>query len=305
MSLFAALSSRTIGAVRSYRTAPRRRSLVAVALGGILGATVLYLIGPGAQGVAAQNFGWVLLGYQPEGRLAAQPGVVAAAAAPAARRSRRTERWRMARRQPMHLARRAVCVRLCDGYAFPVGNYYDVSDRKKDEDVCASTFPNLQTRLFVMPRGSESLRDAVAVEGGAGYAALPAAFAYLKAVDQAPSCHQTFAAKRWPAPLQDFSLRRGDIVVTSQGFRVFRGVPGVSHRASDFLSLAQSGSFKGRVRHELMAMEEVSTYSSLRTSPPVHVSAGPQKPQLVAARQNQQSSLWGEPRAAHGFEALN
>jgi len=273
-------------------------------MGGILGAAVLFLIGPGADGVAAQNFGRAFFGFEGPPQSLPQPAFFIADQPAVTPREDRRRRLSHYRRRPVRLARRAMCVRLCDGYAFPIGNYYNASERKRDEDMCASTFPELQTRLFVLPRGSESLHDAVAADDGDRYSALPTAFAYLKPGEQTSVCPRTYVVRKSTSPLQDVTLRRGDILMTSRGFRIFRGGPGIPHRPGDFMSLAQSGGLRSRVRNELIAMENVSVDRHLRAVPDL-VSDGRVTPPFVAVHYSHRPRRWVQWQAAPGFEALN
>ena len=53
--------------------------------------------------------------------------------------------------------------------------------------------------------------------------------------------------------LYDPTLRRGDVLVTEMGLRVFRSAPRDSHRATDFVALAHS-SVRGRPQYRQLAL---------------------------------------------------
>ena len=66
----------------------------------------------------------------------------------------------------------SVCVRTCDGFAFPVGTYHGASDLAAHEATCHSECPGAATSLFVLPPGSESISAAVGVRTGQTYSRL-------------------------------------------------------------------------------------------------------------------------------------
>lgn len=132
------------------------------------------------------------------------------------------------------LGRRSVCVRLCDGFHFPLGSARGEADLAGQAGMCGQLCPGAPTRLFVIPDGSEKIEDA-AGRDGRKYTALPVAFRYLAQRDPTCSCRkpgqETSATVRL---LEDLTLRRGDGVMTEAGMRVFRGATRWPLRKRDF-----------------------------------------------------------------------
>ncbi len=82
---------------------------------------------------------------------------------------------------------RTLCVRLCDGYYWPMSfstktRYFD-----KDADACRASCPNLEVDLFVHRNPGQISDDAVSREG-MPYAQLPNAFTYRKKYSQSCTC---------------------------------------------------------------------------------------------------------------------
>jgi hypothetical protein len=81
---------------------------------------------------------------------------------------------------------KAVCVRICDGYYFPV-TVRPGTSRFDGDEACQALCPGAPTRLYTM-RGAE-IADAVSAEGDA-YEDLENAFLYRKRYDPACFCRQ-------------------------------------------------------------------------------------------------------------------
>lgn len=132
------------------------------------------------------------------------------------------------------IGRRSVCVRMCDGFYFPLGGARNETDLAGQAGMCGQLCPGAQTRLFVIPDGSEKIEDAVGRDGKK-YSALPIAFRHMATRDPTCSCRrpgqETSATMRL---LDDLTLRRGDGVMTEAGMRVFRGATRWPLRKRDF-----------------------------------------------------------------------
>jgi hypothetical protein len=135
------------------------------------------------------------------------------------------------------LPRRSVCVRLCDGYYFPIGPLSNDGDLSDHEAACSGLCPDAPTQLFIEPSGSERIEDAVA-EDGARYETLPAAFRNRRIVDKTCACHRR-PGRAFPL-LDDFTLRNGDSIMTTAGIVVFRGAGHSPYAQGDFATLADS-----------------------------------------------------------------
>jgi Protein of unknown function (DUF2865) len=107
------------------------------------------------------------------------------------------------------------CVRLCDGRYFPIQR----SGGANPAQLCNSFCPAAETRTF----SGAGIDHAVASDG-TRYASLRTAFAYRERVVQNCTCNG-----RDPYglvtlnPIEDTSLRPGDIVATNQGFVAYSG----------------------------------------------------------------------------------
>jgi hypothetical protein len=85
------------------------------------------------------------------------------------------------------LSGRAVCVRSCDGYYFPVQVRAGTRPEEGD-DICQSLCPASEAKLYTMR--SRDIDHAVSSEGEA-YSDLPNAFLYRKRFDPACACRRT------------------------------------------------------------------------------------------------------------------
>ncbi len=81
---------------------------------------------------------------------------------------------------------RTLCVRLCDGYYFPISAAAPGSSLSRDADRCAASC-GAEARLFYHPSdggGAETMVDLT----GMAYSALPNAFRYRKTLVEGCSC---------------------------------------------------------------------------------------------------------------------
>lgn len=153
---------------------------------------------------------------------------------------------------PHFSAHGAVCVRLCDGYFFPLDG----------AAACNSQCPDAPTEIFYRG-GSDRIEDSVSAQGRL-YSALPVSLRYRKTSNNTCSCHRNAVAY---APMRDATLRHGDAVMTPAGFMVFNGAEGGAHKVSEFAALAQV-KMSAQQRAALLAMERASlgnAHPSLQT----------------------------------------
>jgi hypothetical protein len=159
--------------------------------------------------------------------------------------------------QSIALGRRSVCVRTCDGYFFPVAALNHNSEIPSHQASCDTLCPEAETKLFVMPAGSENIDEATAARGGELYSQL---VARIKASDAKPASCGCHSAAGNPidssAVLKDPTLRPGDTVVTAQGVRVFKG-GAYPFKSSDFMSLAETRDLPIEKRGALAAIDRV------------------------------------------------
>jgi hypothetical protein len=157
---------------------------------------------------------------------------------------------------PATLGRRSVCVRACDGYFFPIANLSRSSEVASHQATCDKLCPGAETRLFVMPAGSDTIDQAVAARGGDAYTQLIARVDPADAKTKACSCHSVAGDPvESGALLTDFTLRPGDTVVTPQGIKVVRRGSRYPFKKTDFLSLAETRDMPISTRGALFAIE--------------------------------------------------
>jgi hypothetical protein len=158
-----------------------------------------------------------------------------------------------------YAGRQPVCVRLCDGYFFPLSAA--AGDVGAQNAACASLCPDAPTEVYYR-NGADSIEGAVSARGRL-YTALPVSLRYRGASDNTCTCHRDAVAY---APLRDSTLRQGDAVMTPAGFMVFRGREAASHGPGEFTALAGAG-LSTQARGALQAMERASlppTHPTLR-----------------------------------------
>ncbi|WP_342362140.1 DUF2865 domain-containing protein [Terrarubrum flagellatum] len=143
-------------------------------------------------------------------------------------------------------SRRAVCVRTCDGYFFPMGS--PSSDLAAQESLCQASCPGAPAKLFTIEAGG-AIENAVSRDLRR-YTSLPAAFAYQKSRSASCTCHQT-AQQTHISIMRDTTLRPGDTVVTGERAVVFNGATSWPYRPSDFSDFRVSGRLNAAQKREI------------------------------------------------------
>jgi hypothetical protein len=82
---------------------------------------------------------------------------------------------------------RTLCVRLCDGYYFPISFSTVPSEFARDADKCAASCGG-EARLFYHPNPGGDVEGMIDLTG-MGYARLPTAFKYRKTLVAGCACH--------------------------------------------------------------------------------------------------------------------
>ncbi len=80
-----------------------------------------------------------------------------------------------------------MCVRMCDGFYFPLSHRVPRSRFHRDADICRERCPGSEARLFYHSSASGSMRDAADLTGRA-YARLPIAFRHRKQLVKGCGC---------------------------------------------------------------------------------------------------------------------
>ena len=271
-------------------------AIVAASAGTVASMVAAVVLGPLGDQVLARD-GWSNrdIYTAPE----AAPGVFHAIFSPAtsephaARRTTRTAsrrfdsgRLRMASdrvgptSQPR--VRHSMCVRLCDGFYFPIGDARDDSDLAVQSDVCASACPGAPTRLFVLPSGQSDMSKAESWMNGAPYTALPVAYAHTTGIGPTCACHaEGEGTPDVATPMKDITMRDGDSVMTDVGWRVYRGGGHWPRSGDDFTPITQARNLSKKTKATLVALENATLHRPpvratrvSSTALDVHVAAG-------------------------------
>ncbi len=151
-----------------------------------------------------------------------------------------------------------ICVRLCDGSFFPTASV------DGGEAACAAQCPDAPTALYTMP--TDRIEDAVSATG-APYTKLPVAKRYQTSFNTTCTCHRdTVAANPLRELMADTTLRRGDIVMTRDGFRVYQGEGYGPSSPRDFVALARAR-LPAAERIALLGMERARAGSRMLAAP--------------------------------------
>ena len=157
---------------------------------------------------------------------------------------------------------RTYCVRSCDGYYFAIGFARSKSQLAEHQAMCSSSCGDAAMQLFTSPIDGSSSdgRSGPAIERAADqtgtlYTTMPTAFAFKTAETASCACKST--ANGLPQiPISiDPTLRDGDIVVTAEGLKVFRGASPGPHGDQDFVNVASAKSLPSVVREQMLSLQ--------------------------------------------------
>ena len=122
------------------------------------------------------------------------------------------------------------CVRTCDGYYFPLSSQR--RSNSESRELCSSLCPGAATEVYQRRGGPDaSFAQAVSTKGKS-CSKLATAFAFREKSVAACTCHSV--DKPSLAVTEDPTLQPGDIVVTGEGVKVFRGGKKRPYRERDF-----------------------------------------------------------------------
>lgn len=151
-------------------------------------------------------------------------------------------------------SRRTVCVRTCDGYAFPIAPLGQSRNLPAHEQACAAACPGASTALYSLAPGQTfaDLAGARSVRDGSVYGRLKTAFLYQRERVAACSCQGPGnVAERLPIRL-DPTLRTGDLYVDGRGeARAFAGPVQVPHAPASFGDYRRSRALSRSARAEV------------------------------------------------------
>src|SRR5690606_8721793 len=122
----------------------------------------------------------------------------------------------------------AYCVRLCDGRYFPLPRNAGAPSMNPQK-VCSAMCPAAQTRIF-----SGTQIERARASDGKDYSSLANAFLYRERLVTDCSCTDRDTSGIAIMDIEaDPTLRPGDIVVTADGPKVFKGNRRTPHKTSD------------------------------------------------------------------------
>jgi hypothetical protein len=151
-----------------------------------------------------------------------------------------------------------ICVRLCDGSFFPTAS------TAGGDAACAAQCPDAPTALYTMP--TDRIEDAVSSTGKL-YTQLPVAKRYQTSFENTCTCHRDVVASRAKELLHDTTLRKGDVVMTANGFRVYEGDGYSAATDRDFVQVSHAAGVPKEERATLAAMERASSGSPAPSAP--------------------------------------
>jgi hypothetical protein len=161
----------------------------------------------------------------------------------------------------------AYCVRMCDGRYFPLPHNAGAPSMTPAK-VCSAMCPAAKTDVF----NGTQIESAVA-RNGKNYSSIPNAFVYRDRLVSDCSCNgrDTTGIAAMDAE-EDPTLRAGDIVVTAEGPKVFKGNRRAPHKASEFVAAedyrALPKSLRQQVSDMRIAPERLSATVKSGTSTP-------------------------------------
>ncbi len=114
---------------------------------------------------------------------------------------------------------KTVCVRLCDGYYYPISFATTEQRFADDARTCQRSCPAAEVMLYSHRNPGEDMNQAISIAGEA-YTSLPNAFRYRQSFDASCSCRRP--GESWAQAmkhLDDQTVERGDVVVTEERAR--------------------------------------------------------------------------------------
>lgn len=137
----------------------------------------------------------------------------------------------------------AYCVRLCDGYFFPLARSFSMSPAEQ----CHSFCPAAKTKVF----GGNGINHASAADGSR-YANLDNALLYRTRAVRNCTCNgrDAFGVARLDVA-DDPTLRPGDIVAINGGFAAYTGSKSAARPNAGFTPIAQYSGVSNDTRRKL------------------------------------------------------
>ncbi|MDI4658743.1 DUF2865 domain-containing protein [Xanthobacter autotrophicus] len=151
----------------------------------------------------------------------------------------------------------AYCVRTCDGRYFPL------QGKAADDGALAQCNAFCPAAKMAIYTSSDSTRgiDAAVSRTGKAYSELPNAFVYRQRLVEGCTCtaESRIGGLHRIDVMNDPTLRRGDVVMTQEGSRVFTGGRrGPPYRDADFVAPARFPELSRDIRARLSELEMAS-----------------------------------------------
>lgn len=125
------------------------------------------------------------------------------------------------------------CVRTCDGRYFPLPGR--AGAEKGDLAQCAAFCPAAKMTVVSTSNPARGIDGAV-TRDGKPYSELPNAYVYRQRLVEGCTCNGKVGGLTHVDVMEDPTLRRGDVVMTAEGSRVFTGkTKGPPYRTADFV----------------------------------------------------------------------
>lgn len=144
----------------------------------------------------------------------------------------------------------AYCVRLCDGYFFPLSR--PGASAAELQASCSNLCPSSKTRLYSAPAGSVGIEQARF--RGEPYTSLPTAFLHRSTISKACTCTAVGYGLETQDARSDATFRRGDVLVLEDRLKVYSGQETGRNRSSDFRPIETSTLLTRTERRQLSAL---------------------------------------------------
>lgn len=121
-------------------------------------------------------------------------------------------------------AYRTLCVRLCDGYYFPISYRTTRSKMYRESKICEASC-DCETRLYYLPSASSDIEHMTDLSG-LSYKHLETAFRYRSEWDQGCSCRPAPWALAEAARHNEYALAQEERLARGTGTKVANAAPG-------------------------------------------------------------------------------
>lgn len=148
---------------------------------------------------------------------------------------------------------RTVCVRRCDGYAFPLGRLKARADLPVHAAACAAACPNARTDLFTLAPGRSEFEQSVGLDGRP-YLRTASANLYRRTRVENCSCQPTGVAGPLMPLADDRTLRPGDVVASDAGADLVAGLSRAGPTLVDYRVAALSRHGRGIIEERVGAL---------------------------------------------------